>query len=507
MKLSFVALALWLSANGGLASTVKPRRTSSLLVRPAGFDELPTASAVRASTASTGLDFDNVQSFVMVGMQKQREALLFFEIKNAKKFKSKLGTDIHGRITSAIQILDVETQPLAGVNIAFSQKGLGVLGIKDDLKDSHFKAGQMKDAASFGDGTKNWVPAFAGPTVHGVFTIASDKQEHVDNEINELFKILGDSVKEVHRVRSKARPGDQLGHEHFGWIDGIAQPVVKGFRPPNPGQAELQPGVILLGQDGDLTKRPAWTKSGSFLVFRQLKQYVPEFRRFLLDQAPVVSGMSQADSANYLGSRMVGRWPSGAPVDLSPHHEDEALGADPKRLNNFTFAHPELGNSFNQATNQTFCPFSAHILKSRPRLAIDAQEDLRHQIARAGLPYGDEVTASEQSTETTSEDPALERGMAFVAYQSSIGDGFVHMQINMVNSPSFPTGRNDPGSDPIVGYLQTDGKTQNTPRPIKGLDFTDWNRTITMKTDFIVSRGGEYFFTPPISALITPLSK
>ncbi|KAJ8078252.1 dye-decolorizing heme-containing peroxidase [Marasmius tenuissimus] len=123
-------------------------------------------------------------------------------------------------------------------------------------------------------------------------------------------------------------------------------------------------------------------------------------------------------------------------------------------------------------------------------------------------PYGDEVTPNEQSKETTSEDPALERGrMAFVAYQSNIEDGFVHMQINMVNSPSFPTGRNDPGSDPIVGYLQTDGKTQNTPRPIKGLDFTDWNRTITMKTDFIVSRGGEYFFTPPISALITPLSK
>ena len=146
-------------------------------------------------------------------MQKQREALLFFEIKDPKKFKSKLGTDIHSRITSAIQILDVNTQPLAGTNIAFSQRGLNVLGIKDDLKDSHFKAGQIKDAAAYGDGIQNWEPSFAGTTVHGVFTIASDKQEYVDNEITELFNILGDSIKEVHRVRSKARPGDQLGHE------------------------------------------------------------------------------------------------------------------------------------------------------------------------------------------------------------------------------------------------------------------------------------------------------
>src|SRR6187551_3788465 len=103
-------------------------------------------------------------------MQKQREALLFFEIKDAKKFKSKLGTDIHGRITSALQILDVDTQPLAGTNIAFSQRGLNVLGIQDDLKDPHFKAGQFEDAASFGDGIQNWESSFAGPTVHGVFT-------------------------------------------------------------------------------------------------------------------------------------------------------------------------------------------------------------------------------------------------------------------------------------------------------------------------------------------------
>ncbi|KAL0576965.1 dye-decolorizing heme-containing peroxidase [Marasmius crinis-equi] len=436
-------------------------------------------------------------------MQKPREVLLFFEITDAAKFKSKLGTDIHDRITSAVKILDVNTQPLAAVNIAFSQRGLNALGVTDDLKDPHFTAGQAVDASSFGDaGTTKWEDAFKSG-VHGVFTIASDQQQYIDDEIKNIFTILSDSAKEVHRVNSKGRPGDQLGHEHFGWIDGIAQPVVRGFKPPNPGQAELEPGVILLGEQGDLTERPSWTKSGSFLVFRQLKQYVPEFHKWLSDNALSVPGLTKEENIDLLGSRMVGRWPSGAPVDLRPLRDDPELGADPQRHNNFTFDHPELGSAFDMTTNQTFCPFTAHILKSRPRLTFKP-EDLRHQIARAGLPYGDEVTDSEQSSGTTSEDPALERGMAFVAYQSNIEDGFVHMQIQMINNPLFPRG--NLGTDPIVGYIN-DGTNQDTPRVIKGLDPMDWDRPLTMNKDFIVSRGGEYFFTPSISAIVSTLSK
>lgn len=42
-----------------------------------------------------------------------------------------------------------------------------------------------------------------------------------------------------------------------------------------PGQAQIDAGSFLFGEQGDNTKRPSWALDGSFLAFRQLKQLVP----------------------------------------------------------------------------------------------------------------------------------------------------------------------------------------------------------------------------------------
>ena len=147
-------------------------------------------------------------------MQKTREVLVFFEITDPQKFKQKLPTDIHDRITSAIEILDVETQPLTAVNIAFSQRGLNALGVNDDLNDPHFRDGQAKDAVLIGDpGTQNWVKAFTGTSVHGMFTLASDSHDKINNEWQSILSALDGSIKEVYRLKGDARPGNMLGHE------------------------------------------------------------------------------------------------------------------------------------------------------------------------------------------------------------------------------------------------------------------------------------------------------
>ena len=49
---------------------------------------------------------------------------------------------------------------------------------------------------------------------------------------------------------------------------------------------------------------------GSFLAFRELQQLVPEFNKYLLDNAPVVPGKTLQERADLLGARMVGRWKS-----------------------------------------------------------------------------------------------------------------------------------------------------------------------------------------------------
>jgi deferrochelatase/peroxidase EfeB len=89
----------------------------------------------------------------------------------------------------------------------------------------------------------------------------------------------------------------------FGFLDGIAQPAISGLGTPVPGQAVFPAGIFLLGETGDTVARPSWAKDGSFLAFRKLQQFVPEFNKFLLDNP--TNG-----NPELTGARMVGRWKS-----------------------------------------------------------------------------------------------------------------------------------------------------------------------------------------------------
>ena len=92
------------------------------------------------------------------------------------------------------------------------------------------------------------------------------------------MQIFGSDITFVHDLKGQVRPGDEAGHEHFGFMDGISQPAVKGFtQTPFPGQIVIEPGFFLFGEEGDsqASSRPAWAKDGTIMAFRQLKQLVP----------------------------------------------------------------------------------------------------------------------------------------------------------------------------------------------------------------------------------------
>ena len=98
-------------------------------------------------------------------------------------------------------------------------------------------------------------------------------------------------------------------------MDGISQPGINGFTTsPTPGQDVLDAGIFLLKEEGDVKSafRPNWTADGSFLAFRQLKQLVPEFKKFLADNPVSVPSMNltREQGSALLGARMFGRWPS-----------------------------------------------------------------------------------------------------------------------------------------------------------------------------------------------------
>jgi len=146
-------------------------------------------------------------------MKKKKELFFFFGIKDAATFKSKLASDIKPLVTNTNQLLSISSQPITALNIAFSQAGLTALGVTDDLGESLFKGGQFADAEALGDLTSNWDPEFAGTNVDGVFLLASDTEQNVDDELANIQSILGDSITEIKRISGAARPGDQEGHE------------------------------------------------------------------------------------------------------------------------------------------------------------------------------------------------------------------------------------------------------------------------------------------------------
>ncbi|KAG8793135.1 hypothetical protein FRC12_003771 [Ceratobasidium sp. 428] len=508
-------------------------------------------SPLPPSTPASGVNVENVQ---VLAYLKKKEEFVFFVIENDAQFKAVLPrlkiastADVlhsHQAISDARRENPESLIPLPLLNIAFSQQGLNALGVTDDIGDAAFSKGQFADAEGLGDqGTvtddgfdPHWEPAFRS-RIDGVLLAAGESWKTVNQVVKTALDTLQHSVRVVYKLKGAVRPKDQQvggymrsyqtlhaynscyramsildGNTQCAiWMvcmtnnapafreDGISNPAVIGVVDPLPGQRTVPPGTILLGTDQDLVPtRPPWAVEGSFLVFRQLSQLVPEFHDFL-DKNPVVSpGLDPQLGSELMGARLVGRWKSGAPIQVSPLADDPELAKDKERNNNFIYP-LDKGEE-----GQTACPYAAHIRKTNPRNDLFSTDvdntDVSNPVAklsitRAGIPYGPEVTPSEALESLTEH----ERGLAFVCYQSALqaedkDKGFRFIQKSWANNVKFPPKDFPAGFDAIIG--QANGQSRGTLGMNSGPQ-------LTLLQDFVVSRGGEYFFSPSISALRT----
>jgi len=248
--------------------------------------------------------------------------------------------------------------------------------------------------------------------------------------------------------------------------------------------------ITIVGHPGDANQatRPPFAIDGSFLAFRKLRQFVPEFNAFLLKNG-AFDGLTPQQGADFLGARLIGRWKSGLSIDLSPLKDDPVAGNDPNKNNDFryTFTNPD------DHVDQTRCPFAAHLRKTNPRgdLGAPSGTEIR-RIFRQGIPYGEEVTGEEKALSKSHHD----RGLLFVCYQSVLQNGFQFIQHSWANNPGFIFGKTpNPGLDMIIGQ---DGAN---PRSMVGFDPKAQTNQLTSNLQFVQSEGGEYFFSPSISAL------
>ncbi|KAF9494758.1 dye decolorizing peroxidase [Pleurotus eryngii] len=473
--------------------------SGSLLHDYPGQHTLPTLELIQKLNATNGtfLPLEEIQGDIMIGMRKPKEIFFFYSIQNPRKFKSVLAKFIYPHITTTAQMVCTTcTQPSAMLNVAWTSQGLRKLGVLDDLGDPYFAMGQLNDAAALGDTDPStmWAPGLYANKTDGAFLIAARDWEPIDTLLSQMKAWLGDAIVETHSNRGAVRPGDAAGKEHFGWLDGFIQPAVAGFATSTyPGQQLLLPGTLLTKEIGDPRRaaRPAWTKWGSFMAYRQLQELVPEFDDYLMQEAALIQDSSRSvrERADLLGARMFGRWKSGTPLDLAPERDDPSIGPNLMLNNNFDFNHPA---PFDISSNQSYCPFSAHIRKIRPR-ADQGNQNLKNQMIRASIPYGEELSDDEINNKKT----ATERGVAFVTYQSDLGSGFHFQQAEWANNVNIPDGKSDPtpGFDPIVG--QNSGK----PLVVSGIDYTDLDHDLTFMS-FVISKGGDYFFSPSMSAIL-----
>ena len=407
------------------------------------------------------LDLEQIQGNVVPGFNKDHQAFVFVRFGDGEAGRAWLAR-LQPHVASAREVLSFKAlfksirsraphpAELDGgalrhisatwFNVALTYAGLRVLFGRSDL-------GRLPRTFR-----QNRVPMAeaASGEIHALLIVAADQREDLEAELaQQREQFAGAGIVEVITLCGDTLPGDQRGHEHFGFKDGISQPWIaeldEGTGPP------VAAGEFILGytdQTGGVAGAgmPEWTRNGSFLAFLQLQQDVATFWSAMRDQARP-PGVQPEDLASWI----VGRKPDGA-----------LLSTPPSRI--------------------------SHIGRAYSRW-LPASEALRHRILRRGIPYGSPLVADEPPA-------GHDRGILFLAYQADLERQFEHVWAQWLNSPSFPVP--GAGKEALVGQSPPTGK-----RPAVASRWGQGGASVHLSLPtFVHPRLGAYFFAPGIDALV-----
>jgi Dyp-type peroxidase family len=524
------------------------------------------------------LHLKEIQGNVVAGFNKDFQTLLFLRIDDVPSFKAWLA-DFSKLIATAEEVLAFNrlfkrtrdqrgysgTVRATWINIAFSHAALAKLtNDAAAFADASFRTGMVAQSAALGDPTSpaaeghpdRWLVRDGEDGAHVLILVASDTLADLEVEVARVEQLIfsprphgqparsGASV--VFKQEGRTQSGTLAGHEHFGFLDGVSQPGLRGRVSRNthdvltprqnpddpdqgkPGQDLIWPGEFVFGYPGQSADRkvedpgpdsltdgkgnfvaPRWACNGSYLVFRRLRQDVHKFHSFLHDEAGPL-GISPAE----LGARLVGRWASGAPIMREPHADNPSLGDDDCANNNFEFQEktkPTSPGDCDQCKDATYpqspgdktgarCPFGAHIRKSYPRddrKKGDEPETQTRRLLRRGIPFG----PSSRSTPAVPVADDTEHGLLFMAYMTSIVEQFEFVT-KSVNDPDFK--HPGAGVDPIIGQSQAANGSRTRTFHVR---IRSAGHTLTAPDDWVVPTGGGYFFAPSICAISNVLAK
>jgi Dyp-type peroxidase family len=386
-------------------------------------------------------------------------------------------------LRSAADIPDSNQKGAAAVALSF--QGLKALGVPADTLASfpeEFRQGMAARAEILGDtgesAPEHWEPPLGSPQVHvAIFALAPDLAQ-----LEPILAEANEALRELPGVTPIWRQDTYLDHRErtsFGFKDGISHPDIEGSGNPitNPHEAPFKAGEFVLGypdETGVLPEMPRpemLGRNGTYVVIRKLQTRVAAFRQYVRAHA------KSPEEEELLAAKFVGRWPSGAPLVLAPERDDPELGADPTRNNAFMYATDD--------PRGLKCPLHSHIRRTYARDANIIGVARMHRIIRRSTSYGPMLP------DGVLEDDGADRGIVYVSIGSHIDRQFEFVRTQWIIDGTFIG--SPEVTDPLVGPHGKHGEFTIPQQPIR--------RRLSGLPQFVVTRGGEYFFIPGLRAL------
>jgi len=496
------------------------------------------------------VDYSDVQGLVRFGFANMTEAAyLLLQVRDAASARAWLA---QAPVTDAA---DRKPIPATALQIALTREGLEALHVPQNIIagfSPEFLSGMAGDAnrsGRLGDTGANapaawkWGVDSRAPHVL-VMLFAEDNLDAFEQSVTGA--LFHEAFAEIARLGT----ADLGGREHFGFIDGISQPLPDWGRTrtvtANGNQLDYGNlvclGEFLLGYPNEYnryTERPVLDgsdaasgslpdaedqpgkkdlgRNGTYVVMRQLSQDVRAFWQYVDENTRALH-----ETGYNLAEIMVGRrLEDGAPLvplisSKIPGVGD--AGSPAKRQkdvqqNQFTYESDPEG---------TRCPIGAHIRRGNPRTVdlpghpkgilgqlthmlgfgeTDIREDAAasvrfHRVLRRGREYGPALSPGEALLPAPPNDP--ERGLHFLALNANIERQFEFVQNAWMARTKFDGLTEE--SDPLLGNRE----------PVAGCPFTNTfsipqegkvRKRLMEMPQFVTVLGGAYFFMPGIRAL------
>ena len=461
----------------------------------------------------TAVDIDDIQGLLVAGYGHLKAAcFVLLEIRDRRAAGAWLGS-VAGEVTSG-----KERPEARALNLALTPSGLEKLGLKGDYLltfSDEFVSGMTTPHRSriLGDTDENapehwrWGGS-ANPPIDVLLLLYAADEAQLETIYNARAAAFGQSgLRQIEKLQTALLDVK----EPFGFNDGVSQPVIEGLPRTGTPSNTIKAGEMILGYPNEYelyTDRPRIPRAddprgilpadtggsgnhdlgrnGTYLVMRQLEQDVHGFWQHLDRATANGDGAGDPAARVKLAAKMVGRWPSGAPLVLAPNRDDPSLGT----ANDFGYGHADP-YGFG-------CPVGAHIRRANPRDSLDPDPgsagsialNKRHRILRRGRAYGSQLTPEEALASSGSGED--EHGLYFICLNANIARQFEFIQHTWVNNPKFDGLYDD--VDPLMGPRGDAGASHTT----QGVPVRE---RVSGLPRFVTTRGGAYFFLPGIRAI------